>query len=76
MGLTHQSTGSSIHTGELTIVRTTPQDKVKMCIRDSFIGFWEARLDIQIRLSLYKIRITNKKKTVINKNKTCVLIPK
>ena len=28
MGLTHQSTGSSIHTGELTIVRTTPQDKV------------------------------------------------
>ena len=28
MGLTHQSPGSSIHTGELTIVRTTPQDKV------------------------------------------------
>ena len=28
MGLTHQSTGSSIHTGELTIVRTTTQDKV------------------------------------------------
>lgn len=28
MGLTHQSTGSAIDTGELTIIRTSPQDKV------------------------------------------------